>query len=200
MSMSRVLINKSARKYSPPVLGPYALEQLTEQDLELVRNWRNSDHVKRWMLTRDYITSDNQRKWFFARQGRDDFIFRHGRKKIGLVYLFNQNETHRFCEFGFYIGDKQYLRSGVGAVMEFMALDLVFVQWRYHRIWQWILPANKKTIRMHERFGFQPEGLLRKHIKGPHKYIDVMVQGLLREEWLARRKKIYNSLNAFYHF
>ena len=40
------------------------LVQLTEDKIELVRQWRNSDKIKKYMEYRDYISPEMQQKWF----------------------------------------------------------------------------------------------------------------------------------------
>lgn len=181
-------------------LGKFKLEELREDDLELVRKWRNSEHVKKWMFTEDHITRKHQKEWFASRTNRSDLIFYCGKEKIGLVYFYNQDLLHRRCEFGFYIGEKNYQLSGMGSVMEFMALDMVFNKWEFNKVLNTLLPENKRVINMHKKFGFKQEGFLRKHNIKKRKYVDVVVQGILREEWLAVRDGIYDTLHVFYKF
>jgi len=40
------------------------LERLKEGDIEIVRQWRNSDPVRLNMKYQDIITPEQQRKWF----------------------------------------------------------------------------------------------------------------------------------------
>src|SRR3989338_5748636 len=98
--------------------GPFALEELKEKDLEVVRRWRNQDHVKRWMFSKNYISEEDQRLWFFSRKNREDFIFSFKEEQVGLIDLFDIDISLSYCKFGFYIGEKKYMHSGLGAVME----------------------------------------------------------------------------------
>ncbi len=62
------------------------LERLTEADIELVRQHRNSELIRRRMFYQNQITEEEQKKWF-AKINNDlnyYFLILHKGKKIGL--------------------------------------------------------------------------------------------------------------------
>lgn len=175
-------------------LGNFSLEELEEKDLELVRRWRNSEHVRKWMFTKEYITPEGQKRWFALRKNRSDLIFSLNEEKIGLAYFFDKDPYRRRCKFGFYIGEEKYQISGLGAVMEYMALDLAFMKWKYDKV-EGLVPAERrKIINMHQKFGFRQEETRK------DKSVDVVIIGLLRGNWLKVRDNIYSVLQRVYEF
>lgn len=68
------------------------LHQLTEDKIELVRNWRNSDKISRYMEYREYITIEMQKQWFTKINQSDNqfyFIIMVDGKEIGLINIKN---------------------------------------------------------------------------------------------------------------
>ena len=65
------------------------LKRLEEQDIEMVRLWRNSEHVKQYMEFKDYITIEMQKKWFNSLNQSQDyfFIIYHHNYPVGLTEI-----------------------------------------------------------------------------------------------------------------
>jgi len=179
-------------------LGNFTLEELEEKDLGLVRGWRNSAEVRRWMFNGDYITEEEHKRWFASRKDRANLLFSFDGKRIGLIQLSNKNSLSRHCELGFYIGEKEYQKSGMGAVMEYMALEVAFEVWGLNRVWCSTLAYNKPVISLHQRFGFSDEGILRGHVKKKDGYVDAVMQGIVKDEWLAKKDAVYDTIRKIY--
>lgn len=80
------------------------LVPLKIQDIEMVRNWRNSDEVKRYALNQEYITADGQLSWFTSLQEKEDeyFVIHVRDEPVGLIWF---NKRDEVIETGFYIYD-----------------------------------------------------------------------------------------------
>ena len=50
-----------------------------------------------------------------------------------------------------------------------------------------VLATNEGVVKMHERYGFQVDGVLRRHVIKAGVRIDVVTMSLLRDEWAASR-------------
>ncbi len=104
------------------------LSRITIEDIELVRNWRNNPVVSKNMIYRDYITPEQQVKWFHSINNNQNsyYLIIYKNEKIGLINnknietrdssseagIFIWNDTYDFapllasvllCEIGFYI-------------------------------------------------------------------------------------------------
>ena len=63
------------------------LIRLTKDDIELVRHWRNSESIKKFMNYRDHITEAMQEKWFESvdTMYHNYFIIEYNNEKLGLI-------------------------------------------------------------------------------------------------------------------
>ena len=161
------------------------LTKLTLEDIELVRNWRNSKEVAPYMYTEEHITAEDQEKWF---QGLNEdttryWIISYQGKKLGTVYITGINRTLQSCYWGFYLGDSSVRGVGVGAKVEYKVLEYVFGELNLNKLRCEVFVENDKVIKMHEKFGFRREAYYREHcIKGSKK-LDVVGLAMLRSEW-----------------
>ena len=75
------------------IRGDIILRRITEDDIELVRQWRNSDDVKQFMEFREYIDEEMQRDWFRQINNKTNlyFIIYAHREPIGMIYGANLN-------------------------------------------------------------------------------------------------------------
>ena len=67
-----------------------------------------------------------------------------------------------------------------------LLLKYAFDKKGYQRLYLKCAEANKSAARLYERAGFLREGILRRHLMTDEGLKDVIVYGMLREEYLAR--------------
>ncbi|HDZ5417928.1 TPA: GNAT family N-acetyltransferase [Vibrio harveyi] len=65
------------KHFDPVVLNGHGvtLTPLNESHLEMLRNWRNSEFVRRFMLYQEDISENQQREWFEKLKGSKKFYF-----------------------------------------------------------------------------------------------------------------------------
>jgi len=51
------------------------LHRLREEDIELVRTWRNSPLIRQYMEFRDEITPEMQKEWFLSINNNENYYF-----------------------------------------------------------------------------------------------------------------------------
>ena len=162
------------------------LVPLTEEDIELVREWRNSPEVSQYMYTEDTITKEQQEKWF-KKVSQDEtskyWIIKYENQKLGVANLSEIDRRNNKCFWGFYLGNSEIRGIGIGAKIEYNILNFVFSELKLNKLCGEVLSFNEKVVRMHEKFGFRREGYLRSHIQKNNKFHDVVVIGLLASEW-----------------
>lgn len=174
------------------------LVPLAEEDIELVREWRNSPEVSQYMYTEDTITREQQENWFRKIQQEETskyWMIKYDNKKLGVANLADIDRRNSKCFWGFYLGDSSIRGQGIGAKIEFNVLNYVFEELKLNKLCGEVFSFNEKVVSMHEKFGFRREGYLRSHIKKGNKFLDVVVIGLLSSEWDQVKgqlqKKIY---------
>lgn len=124
-----------------------------------------------------------------AKGGRDgaNFAIEADEKCIGQCALFNFNETAQTCELGITIGDQAYWGRGYGRDAIQSLLDYAFRLRNFRRVHLSVNGNNLRAIQAYKSCGFIEEGCLRAHVWNNGEYIDLVMMGLLRDEWLKSK-------------
>lgn len=173
------------------------LVPLAEEDIELVREWRNSPEVSQYMYTGDIITKEQQANWFkkISKEETSKYwIILYDNKKMGMANLADIDRRNSKCFWGFYLGNLKIRGQGIGAKIEYNVLNYVFEELKLNKLCGEVFSFNEKVVQMHEKFGFRREGYLRSHIKKSNKFHDVVVIGLLSSEWDQVKEQLYKKI------
>lgn len=153
--------------------------------------WFNDPAVHRFLIRRK-LTLKEELKWIkglpkdknsvhFAIDTRDGV-------HIGSVGLNDVNKRDGFAVFGIVIGDKRYWGKRYGREAMRLILDYGFRRLKLHRIELDVYDYNARGIKLYRRLGFKVEGKKRERVRWSGRYYDVFQMGLLRPEWLKRKK------------
>ncbi len=87
------------------------LKRLTEDKIELVRNWRNDPKIQQYMFFREYITPEMQLNWFKKTNNEFNhyFIIEIEGKEIGLANIKDVDYEKKEGEAGIFIYEDEYL-------------------------------------------------------------------------------------------
>jgi RimJ/RimL family protein N-acetyltransferase len=120
-----------------------------------------------------------------AKGGRDEpcFAIEVEGKCIGACCLFNPNATNQTCEVGIAIGDKDYWGRGFGREALRLLVTHAFRYLNYRKVWLRVHAANTRAIRAYRACGFVEEGRQRAQVWSNGAYDDLLLMGLLRQEW-----------------
>lgn len=102
---------------------------------------------------------------------------------IGQCALFNEDRTARTYELGITIGDATYWGRGYGQECLRLLLTYAFRHLNVHKVWLRVHASNARAVGSYTACGFVEEGRLRAHVWCDGKYDDLLVMGVLREEW-----------------
>ncbi len=97
---------------------------------------------------------------------------------IGLV----REMEHDSAELGYWIG-KPFWGLGIATEAADAVVQYGFAQLRLNRIYAHYMARNPASGRVMEKIGMHREGLMRQHVKKWGEYEDVILYGLLREDW-----------------
>lgn len=78
--------------------------------------------------------------------------------------------------------------------MEVLALEYAFNEIGLHKLCCEVLAFNAPVIKLHEKFGFKVEGILRDQYKRDGLFIDIYRLGLLAGEWADIRDHMVSKL------
>jgi RimJ/RimL family protein N-acetyltransferase len=106
-----------------------------------------------------------------------------GGEAIGLVVLRAERLEARGVELSLLIGDAERWGQGLGTDAVQTVLDACFGGWNLHRVWLRSEAWNVRAHRLYARCGFRHEGTLRQAAFLDGRYEDVLLFGLLAEEW-----------------
>ena len=175
------------------------LRPLTEDDRDRVLAWRNTPEVSAYMYTDDIIAPEAHAKWFAAALTdlrRRYWIIEMDGAPVGLANLYDIDPISRRASWAFYLGDPSVRGKSIGAMVELLVLDTVFGEMDLCKLWCEVLETNAGVVRLHQKFGFRQEALLRRHIRKHGEAHDVVGLGLLAEEWQAGRPAMAERLRA----
>ncbi len=125
---------------------------------------------------------------FMAQQGisprmrHDLALALPGGKAIGGVSLHIDNMRTGSVELG-YVLHSDYWGSGFASEAARAAVAAAFEAWPVNRVWARCMAANKSSRRVLERIGMRHEGTLLRAERLDDAWHDVMMFGVLAEEW-----------------
>jgi len=113
---------------------------------------------------------------------------------IGFVNLSVSRVFHRDAWVGIGLGDRDYWGHGYGTEAMQLALRYAFLELNLYRVTLDVFEYNPRAIRSYEKAGFTHEGRYRESIRKDGKWYDVLIMGILKDEWLARNKELDATL------
>jgi UDP-4-amino-4,6-dideoxy-N-acetyl-beta-L-altrosamine N-acetyltransferase len=159
---------------------------LAKDHIEIIREWRNSESISKFMYTDDVISSEQQIKWFEKISNDSSqkyWIVYNNSEPVGQVSLYLIKPRFKTCYWAYYIGNENAAGTGIGAKIEFKLLNYVFDEMKFNKLCCEVFVFNESVIRLHEKFGFRREGYFRQHIFKNNQYLDVVSMALLKSEW-----------------
>ena len=170
----------------------YGLRSMTDDDLNMVFRWRNSEQVRPFMYTTHEISETEHLAWW-ARVKDDPakcyLVFEVDGRPIGLSNIVAIDTAHGTASWGFYIGAED-APQGSGSVMEFLTLEEAFGPLHIRKLTCEVLAFNERPLKMHRKFGFVEEGVLRAHKLHDGAYEDVVLLALFADEWPATAERL----------
>ncbi|MGQ4832622.1 MAG: GNAT family N-acetyltransferase [Candidatus Asgardarchaeia archaeon] len=174
------------------------LRALEDEDAYTLAQYVNDLEVIRYLsIYRPHSTRDELEFIETARNNMKrnlQFTFgivdKESKKLIGVISLNKVNWVSRTSELGIAIWNKAYWGRGYGTEALTLILDYGFNFLNLHKIWLRVFDFNKRAIRAYEKVGFVKEGVLRKHVFKEGRYADLIIMGILRDEFLSKKKEV----------
>jgi hypothetical protein len=167
-----------------------------EEHLEMIREWRNSPEVSKYMYSDNFISAEDQKRWF-ERIKRDKnskyWVINFENQDIGLVYLNNINKHLNSCEWGFYLGPADVKGKGIGQKLMSYICKYVFEELKLNKLMAQVFKFNERSLYLHEKLGFRREAYYREHCFKNEKYEDVIGLAILKKEYEQLKFAYSNS-------
>jgi RimJ/RimL family protein N-acetyltransferase len=161
------------------------IDEFPPDRLADIVHWRN-DPVVNCYLRSGIRTLNEVQEWYaqyFSRAENKLFAVYADKALIGYGTLEHIDTTHRSCEIGIVIGEKQYWNKGLGARVISQLTTLAFTRYNLHRVYAVIQGGNIASRRCFEKVGFQHEGRLRDARCANGEFIDLHYYAVLEQEW-----------------
>ncbi len=104
---------------------------------------------------------------------------------IGETTLRDIDQRNRGAIFTIAIGDRKNWGHGYGSDATRCLMKYAFEQMNLHRIDLFVHATNERAIKAYEKYGFQHDGRLREAHYMDGKYSDVLLMGLLYDDFKA---------------
>lgn len=174
------------------------LRDIATDELELMRAWRNAPAVRANMYTRHEISQEEHLAWWAHISGRNDqqyFMYELAGVPSGIVAFTGIDKGRRNSSWAFYSAPNA--AKGTGSKMEYLALEQAFEELHLHKLCCEVLAFNSAVIKLHQRFGFLVEGVLRDQHLVDGNFVDVYRLGILSHEWAALRLSMAEKIKSF---
>lgn len=172
-----------------------ALRALELADVEKLQAFINDTEVTRYLSGGRPFSLHEERRWLETERDRKHELLLGIQTLaegllIGTCSLRPLDNVERCAELGISIGDKAYWSRGYGTDAMLTLCGYGFTQVNLHRIDLHVYAENARAIRCYEKCGFVHEGCLRQSHFRHGRYHDLLVMGLLcdeyREKWPER--------------
>ncbi len=169
------------------------LSGFQEEDSIAIKQWSEYEELQRLLDAIPFKPKSNEKikKWM-DEQGDSEFRFairlKDDGKIIGYVELDGILWTHRVGWLSIAIGDDQYWGNGYGKEAFECLLSYAFYELNLYRLQLTVFSYNERAIRLYESLGFIKEGSFRQFLQRDGKRHDMVLYGLLSEEWEQRKE------------
>lgn len=168
-----------------------------EETQERVRNWRNREEIRKYMYNDHIIGVEEHRHWLERLKQREDlvvWVIYYRNDPVGTINLQKIDPLNKTTEWGFYIAEESGRGKGVGTMALFRLVEHVFEEMDFHKLNTTVLGNNPGALKLYFKLRFREEGNLRKQILRENQYIDVILLGMLKEEWMQEKQKIAEEI------
>lgn len=176
-----------------------SLRDLTENDRDRLRFWRNMPEVRRWMLSDHVIDEVEHARWFEG-SGTDDtkkyWVIMKDDQPVGCANLTRIDLNRSCCDWALYVAEPEIRGKGAGQAAGFLMQRFVFENLGLERLSCEVLGSNEASLAMHEFLGFRREGLLRKAVIKNGVRHDVVLMAVLKNDWSVLRSGLGQSLRS----
>ena len=155
---------------------------------ELCSDWRIADttlhipHPYEEGMAEEWIATHAQ-KWTDGTEATFAVTYPHEREVIGTVGLRLEKAHHR-GELGYWVG-VPYWGQGIASEASAEVLRFAFEDLGLNRVYATHVPRNPASGRVMQKLGMQREGYLRSHSFARGRYEDLIMYGIIAEDWRA---------------
>lgn len=180
--------------------------KIKENDLKMIMDWRMLPEITRYLNSNPKLTMEGQYSWFHKIKAEEEKSIENGRKgfywilevdeiPVGFVSLVNADSSAKKIETGVYIAVKEKRSMRLAIDIQWNLYDYAFGVLNMHKVCEEVFEANSAVNRILDMCGSKREGVLRDHVCKEGQYYNVVVRGILKDEWMKKKKDLnYNVI------
>lgn len=173
--------------------GVCTLRPLERGDFAATLAWHRNRDLRNSVLGYPFpVTEENETEWYnqaLADQSRRAANFAvcvpGNSSAVGLVRLSAIDWIARVAEFSIVLGADAARGRGVGSAASRRLLGYAFDDLNLNRVHLRVAADNDVAIKLYHKLNFRDEGRLRQHAFIDGSLVDVLIMGLLRDEWMG---------------
>ena len=170
-------------------VGDVLLRKPEPKDLDALYVQKNDVELAAMLggFNKGYTRADLTAWLEFHRTAKDEVLWAIAEPTkdacLGHVGLYKIDHRVGSTEFAILLGDRAWWGKGVGKACTAFAVDYAFTQLNLRRVYLEVLATNERAASLYRKLGFKEEGRLRQHQFKNGAHVDVLVMGVLRDEW-----------------
>lgn len=152
---------------------------LSDNEVEMVRRWRNSDTIREWMYNNQIISKEEHKNFIHILKETKNKVYWLVAKNdqyIGVMYFSNIIWNHRNAYLGIYTNPEKKI-PGSGGIILSLILEVAFNFLNLHSLKLEVIENNEAAIRLYKKFDFKEEGKLKEFVYKDGKWKDVIIMG-----------------------
>ncbi len=173
------------------------LQPICEADRQRLFDWRIDPGVDRWMSDASAPDWALHNYWFDNLLDDPDvqgWVISFAHEPVGFLSLTGLLSPNQRAEWGWYVASPVARGRGVGRAAQVLGLDIAFGTYGLERVWAQVLADNDAALRAQGAAGFRREGYLRHHLFKAESFHDVVILGVLANEWKENRERLISNL------
>lgn len=158
-----------------------------------VREWRNGEEIRQWMVNSHPIGAEEHKRWLRSLKGANKgvFVVYEGRKPVGVVQIEDIDWNHKTADLGLYTICPG---KGYGKMIVEGAMEMAFKDHGLRKLTANVLSSNRRAIRLFQRCGWRLEGCQVDQIKvtlirGIERRVNLLWFGIVMDEWQYLNQK-----------
>jgi len=166
------------------------LRIIKNEDIQLLRYWKNLDHIRYKMIENNLIGIKDQRKWFanIDENYTKYFIYSLNDKDVGNVKISNIDYKKKLFEAGIFCGDKSFLNHWINIWACIEIYDYAFNELKLKKAHAIIKNENTGVLRLNKSLGY----IYKKNLNNDLQYLTLDKNNYL--EASVKIKKYLNNL------
>ena len=155
------------------------LRAITDEDTDLIINWRNSDAVRPYFIYQKPFTKEGHERWLetMIRSGLGyQFIVCRieDNTPVGCTYLRDYDRENNKIEYGVFLGSEDVKGKGIGTEILELTLRFAFETLGVHKVFARAFADNAASVNSFLKGGFEKEAYLKDEVFVNGEYRDIV--------------------------